>query len=231
MDLYVGKSSLLISKGSVFDLATVYTMLFVCRKVTEKEWEDITHKFSVVLDKGFTFHEVLSIMFSYMNSIPKRQLRILDILKHRSSQSNMIKQNTMYYHKELRVQPEPSVTNIDYNTGIMVSSGQKFFVELVASYTMNDLVKYLLSFGYIDTIEYPINRIKGLLKFYLGKYDIDTVLFMMEAVLDTLESKERFDFAKFDSYYYTGSNYLSNIKNNCRSTGGDKIAPRERILF
>lgn len=231
MDKPVGKSSTLISKGSVFDLSAVYIMLHLRRKPTPEEQKDIVYGFNNILDSGYTFKVIISALFnSFLLKIKLSNPSDLASLLRNKPKENIIKQK-IYYHKELRVQPEPSVTEVDYNTGTMISSGQEFFVEVAASYTMNDLIQYLLSFGYVNTTEYPINRLKGLLNFYLKKYDLDTVLFMMEAIADSIEDKQTFNLERFDSYYSTATGYMHNIKNNCRATGGDVIIPRKRKLF
>ena len=39
------------------------------------------------------------------------------------------------------------------------------------------------------------------------------------------------DFNKFDNYYQTAKNYMSNIRNNCIANGGDKVEPKKRNEF
>ena len=91
-------------------------------------------------------------------------------------------------------------------------------------------MKYLLSFGYVNTYQWQYSRLKGLIEHYVKKYGIDTVLFMFEAIADNIEDRE-FDFNKFDNYYQTAKSYMNNIINNCSATGGDKIEPRKRKEF
>lgn len=230
MGINIGKSSLLIKKGSVFDLAAVYLMLYLHRRPSGSEYSKISVELVTLLDDGFTFDSIINSMLNLF--VQKRTINSPIELRQfiKEPKTNLLKFG-IYYHKELRIQPAPSTTTIDYNTGTMVSSGQEYFVEMAASYTLDDLVKYMLSFGYVNTTEYPINRIKGLLKYYVGKYSLDTVLFMMEAVGNTIERKEDFSFDKFDNYYSIATEYLNNIKNNCHSTGGNVIIPRKRNLF
>ena len=219
---------MLINKGSVYDLAALYIRLYVGRPVNENELKNIIDKFSYILDKGYTFKECINIMFENMNS--KHNFKIMDITRYTSEFNNIIKQNQMYYHKELRIQPEPTTTDIDYNTGIMVSTKQEYFVETVASYTIKDLMNYLLSFGYVNNKQWYYSRLKGLIEHYVKKYGIDTVLFMLEAIADNIEERE-FDFNKFDNYYQTARSYMQNITNNCIANGGDKVAFRKRKEF
>ena len=219
---------MLANKGSVYDLAALYIRLYVGRPVNENELKNIIDKFSYILDKGYTFKECINIMFENMNS--KHNFKIMDITRYTSEFNNIIKQNQMYYHKELRIQPEPTTTDIDYNTGIMVSTKQEYFVETVASYTIKDLMNYLLSFGYVNNKQWYYSRLKGLIEHYVKKYGIDTVLFMLEAIADNIEERE-FDFNKFDNYYQTARSYMQNITNNCIANGGDKVAFRKRKEF
>lgn len=219
---------MLISKGSVYDLAALYINLYVGRPVNKDELKNITDKFSYILDKGYTFKECVSIMLNNMSN--KANFKIANIMQHTCSCKNIIKQNQMYYHKELRIQPKPTTTDIDYNTGIMVSTKQEYFVEIAASYTIEDLIKYLLSFGYVNSYQWQYSRLKGLMEHYVKKYGIDIVLFMFEAISDNIEEKE-FDFNKFDNYYQIAKGYMDNIINNCSANGGNKLEPRKRKEF
>lgn len=214
---------MLTNKGSVYDLAATYILLYVRRKVTEAEHKDIVAKFSYILDNGYTFKECVSIMKTNIGN----NFKILDIQKYSYKNSNLLKQNQMYFHKELRIQPEPSVTDIDYNTGTMVSTKPEYFVEIAASYTMEDLMNYLMSFGYTDKTQWQYSRLHNMLKHYINKYSLDIVLFMFEAIADNLEEKY-FDFNKFDNYYPIAVRYMNNIMDNCKANGGDVICQKNR---
>lgn len=161
---------MLINKGSVYDLAAFYVMLFIGRKINKNELKNIIDKFSYILDKGYTLKECVSIMLNSMNN--KNNFHILDILNNASKHENIIKQNQVYFHKELRIQPEPSKIDVDYNTGTMVSTKQEYFVEIAASYTIEDLMKYLLSFGYVNTYQWQYSRLKGLIEHYIKNMEL-----------------------------------------------------------
>lgn len=217
---------MLTNKGSVYDLAATYIKLHVRRKVTEAEHKDIVSKLSYVLDMGYTFKECDYAIKANIGC----KFKILDIQKNTGSYSNLLKQNQMYFHKELRVQPEPSVTDIDYNTGTMVSTKPEYFVEIAASYTMEDLMNYLMSFGYVDSTQWQYSRLHNMLKHYIKKYSLDIVLFMFEAIADNLEEKY-FDFNKFDNYYPNAVRYMNNIMDNCKANGGDVICQKNRNVI
>ena len=219
---------MLTNKGSVYDLAAFYIDLYVGRKVNKDELNYIIKSFSSILDMGYTLNECVKILLNNMND--KQKFKIMFIKNYTSSFENIIKQNQTYYHKELRIQPKPTTIDVDYNTGTMVSTKQEYFIEMAASYTLKDLMEYLLSFGYVNTQQWQYSRLKGLLEHYIKKYGIDTVLFMFEAIADNIEERV-FDFNKFDNYYQIAKGYMNNIINNCSVNGGDKIEPRKRKQF
>lgn len=218
---------MLINKGSVYDLAAFYINLFVGRPVNENELEYIVNTFSAILDKGYTLQECVTIL---RENVGNKNFKIMQINGYTCSFENIIKQSQIYYHKELRIQPKPAISDIDYNTGAMVSTKQEYFVEIAASYTIKDLMKYLLSFSFVNTYQWQYSRLKGLMEHYIKKYGIDIVLFMFEAIADNIEDEE-FDFNKFDNYYQIAKTYMNNVVNNCIANGGDKIVRKTRKEF
>ena len=208
---------MLTDKGSVYDLATVYTMFYR----DKYDYKTLIKYFSYTLDNGFTWKDCLKFIaktsdFSYFKSCKKQY------------GENIIKQGTIYYHKNLRVQPEPSVTDVDYDSGTMVSTKQEHFVEMVASYTLDELYDYFVSLNVYDTKQWQKNRVYNMLKYYVEKYDIDTVLFMFEAIINSLEEDQVFDLNKIDNMYPLGQTYKQTALSNCRSNGSDTISPRTR---
>lgn len=208
---------MLTNKGSIFDLATVYIMFYK----DKYPYKTLLNYFKYTLDNGFTWKDCLKFIattsdFSYF--------------KNRSPQygTNIIKQNVMYYHKNLRVQPDPSVSDVDYNNGTIVSTEQEHFTEIVASYTLDEVFDYFTSLDLYDTRQWQKSRVYNMLKYYVNKYGIDQVLFMIEAILNTKNEEEYFDLNKIDNMAPIGQTYKQTAFDNCRSNNSDTIKPRER---
>lgn len=208
---------MLTSKGSVFDLATVYTMFYK----DKYDYKTLVNYFAYTLDKGFTWKDCLRFIANsddfntFKNHKPQYGI-------------NIIKQNTMYYHKNLRVQPEPSISDVDYNNGTIVSTEQEHFIEMVASYTLDELYDYFVSLDIYDTKQWQKNRVYNMLKYYVEKYDVDTVLFMFEAMVNSIEEDQYFDLNKIDNMYPIAQTYKQSAIANCRSNNSDTIKPRKR---
>ena len=147
-------------------------------------------------------------------------------------QFNLIKQGVVYYHKELKLINDLPVVNHDVDSGTITSSEVEYYLEPVASYTMQDLLRYFYSKGMTDEKEYNSKRMAGVLKYMIEKYAIDKVLFMIEAAARMFQSdKKIFSMNDFESYNYTATVFLEQIRDSCKYSGGDKYVLRKRVLF
>jgi hypothetical protein len=202
----------------------------------EKEQPDkqksnqIIVKLSQFLDNGYTYEQLKkAILDSFHNNIPFPHSKYSKPCKQ---DGNLLKQGTMYYHKQLKLMNQLPVINHDIDSGTMTSSKVEYYLEPVASYTLDDLLKYFYSKGMADPIEYNYKRMHGMFKHMIDKYGLDKVLFMIEGAARMYESEQKvFTLQDFDSYSSTASGYLEEIKNNCKYSGGDKYVFRKRVLF
>ena len=145
---------------------------------------------------------------------------------------NLLQRGVMYYHKELKLMNTLPVVNHDIDKGTMTSSKAEYYLEPVASYTINDLLKYFYSKGMADEQEYNYKRMYGMFRHKIEQYGLDKVLFMIEAAARMFNSEHKiFSLSDFDSYSSVASSYLEEIKNNCKYSGGDHYVPRKRMLF
>lgn len=190
---------------------------------------DVVGMLCSYLDKGYTYQELHNaITESWKCHQPFPHYKF----KNKASQVNLVKQGTMYYHKQLKLMNSLPVITHDIDSGTITSSTQEFYVEGVASYTMNDLLTYFYSKNMADEQEYSPKRMAGFFKFSIDKYGIDKVLFMIEAAARMYDAEKKvFTIDSFESYSSTASQYLEEIKNNCKYSGGDKYVYRKRVLF
>ena len=138
----------------------------------------------------------------------------------------------MYYHKELKLMNSLPVINHDIDKGTMTSEKVEYYLEPVASYTIDDLLKYFYSKNMADIQEYNPKRMAGMFKHMIDKYGLDKLLFMIEGAARMYESEHKvFTLVEFDSYSSTASQYLEEIKNNCKYSGGGTYVFRKRVLF
>ena len=208
----------------------MYIVLIEKVKPTEQRSKDIIYQFSMFLDNGHTYEEIHEeILKSFHNHDPFPHYKYATPCNH---DGNLIKQGVMYYHKQLKLMNQLPVVNHDIDSGTMTSNKVEYYLEPVASYTINNLLEYFYSKDMADTQEYNYKRMYGIFKHMINKYGLDKVLFMIEGAARMYESEHKvFSLSDFDSYSSTASQYLEEIKNNCKYSGGDKYVTRKRVLF
>lgn len=201
-------------------------MLIIKHDVEDKNV--ILKQMAAILNNGYTYQIVLNdILIAFKNRSN------LNFNKYSNPcDLNLIKQGVMYYHKELKIMSPLPVVVHDIDAGTLTSEPTEFYVEPVASYTIDDLLKYFYSKNMADTTEYNSKRMQGMFKYMIQKYGIDKLLFMIEHAARMFDAeKQQFSLTTFDSFSSTASRYLEEIKNNCKYSGSDKYVPRKRVLF
>ena len=182
------------------------------------------------LDNGYTYEELYNdILKTFYNN---NQFPHYKYSKQCNRDGNLVKQGIMYYHKELKIMNSLPVINHDIDNGTMTSSKVEYYLEEVASYTIDDLLKYFYSKNMADINEYNPKRMYGMFKHLINKYGLDKVLFMIEGAARMYESEHKvFTLNDFESYNSIASRYLEEIQNNCKYSGGDQYVVRKRKLF
>ena len=221
-----GKKYVKLVRGSVYDLTALYIKLIVKHETNQSMV--ILKRFAEILNNGYTFQAILKdILIAFKNNTDFPFGKY-----NKKIDCNLIKKGVMYYHKELKIMNSLPMIEHDIDKGTLTSSQVEFFVEPVASYTMDDLLKYFYSKGMADKVEYNPKRMSGMFKHMIGKYGLDKLLFMIEAAARMFNAEHKvFTLSDFDSYSSTASQYLEEIQNNCKFSGGDKYVPKRRMLF
>lgn len=213
----------------MYDLVALYIKLIIKHPIPKEESVNLLKTFAKILNNGYTFQFILKeilITFRNQSSFPFAKF-------NRVVEGNLIQQGVMYYHKELKIMNSlPSVIH-DIDKGTLTSSSEaEFFVEPVASYTIEDLLKYFYSKGMADTTEFNPKRMTGMFKHMVDKYGLDKLLFMIEAAARMFNAEQKvFTLSDFDSYSSTASSYLEEIRNSCKYSGGENYVPKRRMLF
>lgn len=150
-----------------------------------------------------------------------------------SSSPNLIAANRFYYHNELRVFPEPPTRELNIDTGEIEKTEFEYFLEMKASYTMNDLVKYIYSKDSFSLLKNNENRLKGGLKSLLCKYDIEVILFTIDTV-DVLyipNQKKIKNIFEIEDYIQEGKVNLNMKVTESVYNNTNCIVPKKRVLF
>lgn len=221
---------MLVKKGSVFDLAAMYIVLIEKAEPNMERKNYVVSRFCTYLDNGYTYEQLHKAILEAFHS--KQLFPNYRYEKPNKQDGNLLKQGVMYYHKQLKLMNSLPVINHDIDKGTMTSDKVEYYLEPVASYTIDDLLQYFYSKGMADIQEFNPKRMAGMFRHMIDKYGLDKLLFMIEGAARMYESEHKvFSLTDFDSYSSTASQYLEEIKNNCKYSGGDKYVYRKRVLF
>lgn len=210
----------------------MYIVLIEKHPIDNDKQKALLNSLANALNNGYTYETIQQDIFKAFYT--KTMLPFSKYNRQCNEDSrNLLQQGVMYYHKELKLMNTLPAVNYDIDKGTMTSSKVEYYLEPVASYTINDLLKYFYSKGMADEQEYNYKRMYGMFRHKIEQYGLDKVLFMIEAAARMFNSEHKiFSLSDFDSYSPVASSYLEEIKNNCKYSGGDHYyVPRKRMLF
>lgn len=211
-------------------MAATYIVLIEKCEPTDQRKQEIISQLCMFLDNGYTYEEIRKAMLDDLHK--RKPFPAYKFATPCKQDGNLLKQGVMYYHKQLKLMNSLPVVNHDIDSGTMTSEKVEYYLEPVASYTINDLLTYFYSKNMADMQEYNPKRMAGMFKHMIEKYGLDKLLFMIEGAARMYESEHKvFSLSDFDSYSSTASQYLEEIKNNCVYSGGNKYVFRKRVLF
>ena len=209
-------------------MAAAYIVLIEKQIPGKSKQATLLNGLATALGNGYTYQDIMKDIMNAFHNHSSLSFYKYDKL----TQKNLIKSGIVYYHKELKLMSALPVVTHDVDSGTITSSKVDYYLEPVASYTMEDLLKYFYSKGMTDEKEYNPRRMAGILKHMIEKYSLDKVLFMIEAAARMYQSdKKIFSLNDFEGYSQTAKGYLEQIINNCKYSGGDKYVLRKRVLF
>lgn len=183
-----------------------------------------------ILDNGYTYEDVrpeIVYAFNHKEMFPFYKFKNL------KQNGNLLKQGVRYYHKQLNIMSQLKPVFHDIDSGTITSQGEnEYWIEPRASYTAKDLADYIYSKGVVDEVEYPPYRMYGIMKSFVERFGIDTVLYMVEHCVRVHDNdKTVFSMRTFETYNSIARSYLEEVKNNCVYSGGADYVPRKRMLL
>lgn len=212
---------------SVYDIAYDYIKIN-CQEADDKLKKEIIKTIAEVLDNGTNGDELYKrIKNGKVNTVEHSRY-----IKSLKSSGNLIKSGKMLYHNELRIVPEAPMVYFDIDSGEMKKKKQDYFLEIRANYTLDDLVSYIKRKEFLAGCCDNDARVKGALKYLLGKYDVDFLLFLIDTANDILSVKLRHMRNILDIVEYeveANENYKRRIT-ECAISGSDKIVYKKREL-
>lgn len=226
-----------MKKVSVYDLVYYILKRIDKNMVTPTLKKILLQDVVSLLNAGWTSKDILTILTQYesFELDENGEIRVSDIVKCSDrTQKNLLNPYRIYFHNEVRIAPKPVTIDFDYNTGEVIRANEEYFLEMRASYTIEDLIKYYLSKPNLVSNKHVINsRIKGGLEWLVQNYDLELVLYMIDATNDHISCcnlsalKNVMD---IQEYYSEAKEVYQRRYNESKVNGDDKIVPKKRQL-
>ena len=218
-----------MKKLSLYDLTYGYLKHYYKdpRPIDEGVKKCVMKDFKELLDEGWTAEEITKVI----KENDGKPHALLKMNFSRTKAENLLKTSEFYWHPQLRITPGPPQRVVDYNTGSITKVEEEHFLEMRASYTLNDLLDYYCKqHGNIKDAQ--VNKYRGALKYVLDNHNIDTVLFMIDASANYIKAEDMMPLKSpldIADYEREARHMLGEKITEEKQAGDDRVVPRRRV--
>lgn len=179
---------------SIYDLVYEYIDIFFPNEKLKGSEKKIVHKeIKLLLKDGWCEDELISNFRIFRRK--NREVRTLHArktcVKKSKKRKNLLDCSEFYYHNDLRLTSPPPKREIDYDSGEIKVINEPYFLEMKASYSVEDLVKYYGRQCGLRLRDDEIRRYAGSFNWLLKIYTVDAILFMIDAAVNICRSEDQ----------------------------------------
>lgn len=177
---------------SIYDIVYDYIDMFYADERLIKEDKKTIHKeIKKILDKGWCADDIKKCLRDVKRKDPKRRsLEVSRMFTARNKPKlNLLKPDVFYYHNDLRLTCGPPKRKLDIDSGEITVINETYFLEMKASYSVEDLVKYYMrQVG--ESHKSDVNRFKGSMIYLLKRYSVEEILFMIDTMINMSKAED-----------------------------------------
>lgn len=140
---------------------------------------------------------------------------------------NLLDPYRFYYHSQLHIAPPPPRLVMDLESGECHSTSEPWFLEMKASYTPRDLMTY---YRHRIGLEGSAERATGAIKWITGRYDIEHLLFMVDAMRADIDGgcQPPTSPLQLREYERQAREAMEQKQSEMTELGVNRVVPRER---
>lgn len=219
---------------SIYDIVYDYMDLFYKdERLTKEQKKTIHAEVKKLLQAGWCSSELYSAFKEEKRKSPDRKtLKVSTLLKgKRKKELNLVSPTRFYLHNALRLTSPPPKRSIDYDSGEITSVSIPYFLEMKASFTVDDLVKYYGRQTGIRLKSHELSRYAGSFKWLLKSYDVEQILFMIDATINMCMAEDMpmpYNVLDIQKYYKEGQLAYNQKQTETVLSGGKKIVRKKR---
>lgn len=177
---------------SSYDLVHDYVRIFYKNEKTSKEQKKAIHTEIVrLLRNGWCSCELYKGFKDFHKKFPEKQtINVARLFtSKRNVKKNLLTPGTFYYHNDLKLTSSPPKRTIDYDSGEITVINDPYFLEMKASYDVDDLVAfYMRQVG--GGRPSDIKRYRGSFEWLLRSYGLEEILFMIDSKVNTAMAED-----------------------------------------
>lgn len=217
---------------SIYDLVYQYIDIFYRHEKLNKEQKKTIHcEIKSLLKNGWCSSDLYE---GFIRAKKKRpDYRTLHVRKlfnvKRPKERNLLAPGVFYYHNDLRLTSGPPKRIIDYDSGEVKIINDPYFLEMKASYSVNDLINYYTRFVSGDAGNK--SRLIGSFNWLLRNYKVEEILFMIDVTINMCESEDlSLPHSPLDiqKYYREAKELIVLKETDTVLAGGRKIVRKKR---
>lgn len=148
--------------------------------------------------------------------------------------ANIINPYRFYYHNQLRIVPDVIIDEktVDEETEL-IDTSEKYYLEMKASYTVDDIVEYYISAIGVDRKILKMEEQKRIFNWLLKRYDLDLLMYMTDSFVANVIDNDKeaplvpLEIQKFSNEART---ILLAKRTEAKESDNDRIIPRKRVL-
>jgi len=203
-------------------------------KPTQEQKNNIINTISNLLQNGYSDRDIKLVIDKHIRKfgVEKDITQVFDDRhKKPTDDVNLIDPNKFYYHSSLRIAPGPPTTKYNPETREITRRYEDYFLEMKASYTIKDLVKYYCETMKIKMNKHTISRYHSVFENLLSSYSLDRILFTIDAAAEIRQSNHLNPLVNpfgLTDYMHTGEENYSLKVNLSKQEGVDEIVYRKR---
>lgn len=214
---------------SIYDIVFDYIELFFSnKKLTKEQKKTIHQQIKTLLSDGWCYSDIYRIFHTTKH---KPTLYVTHLFKGKKpKEKNLLKPGKFYYHNDLRLTSKPPKRVIDYDTGEIKIINEPYFLEMKASYSINDLIHYYIRQTGQGN-EQDIPRYLGSFQWLLKHYTVEEILFMIDIMVNMQKSEDLPPIQSpldIQKYYREAKEIRQEKKTETVLSGGNKIVRKRR---
>lgn len=169
--------------NAAYNLTTYFFSSVIERIVNENQITSTVEYVMKLVSEGWTTDEIKNEVDGFKKEYPEmvRNVYTLEqIMSKKKPPNNLIEEGVFYYHNLLRITSQPTRIIKSSETGKMMRVEMPYFLEMIKTFTMDNLLAYWYKKSEQTPNESIIKKDKGRFNYLFGYYDLDEILFAID---------------------------------------------------